>query len=103
VFNQIKAPEFLDQVQANGAYLATKLSEQVAASPLIKQVRGRGLMWGLVSEPPAGDIVTEARNHGLIILVAGPNVVRLLPPLTITQAEIDLLVERLLKTLEAVG
>jgi acetylornithine/N-succinyldiaminopimelate aminotransferase len=103
VFNQIRAPEFLDQVQANGGYLKAQLDGQVAASPLIKQVRGRGLMWGLVSEPPAGDIVAEARNHGLIILVAGPNVVRLLPPLTITQAEIDLLVERLLKTLEAVG
>ena len=60
-------------------------------------------MWGLISVPPAGDIVAEARNHGLIILVAGPNVVRLLPPLTMTRAEIDILVERLMKTLEAIG
>ena len=103
VLNHINTPEFLSQVNANSHYLATKLNNEVLPSPLIKQVRGKGLMWGLISEPPAGDIVTEARNHGLIILVAGPNVVRLLPPLTMAQAEVDMLVERLLKTLEAVG
>jgi len=103
VFNHVSAPTFLNQVAAKGEYLAQKLRKKVAASPLIKEVRGKGLMWGLVSGPPAGDIVAEARNHSLIILVAGPNVVRLLPPLTITREEIDMLVERLLKTLEAVG
>lgn len=103
VLNHINTPQFLADTRARGQHLADRLGEKVARSPLIKEVRGKGLMWGLVSGPPAGDIVTEARNHGLIILVAGPNVVRLLPPLTITHAEIDTLVERLLKTLEAVG
>jgi acetylornithine aminotransferase len=60
-------------------------------------------MWGLVSEIPAAEIVTEARNHGLIILVAGEKVVRLLPPLTVSQTELDLLAERLRETLAAVG
>ncbi len=103
VFKHVNTPEFLNDVKTKSDYLAAKLQKEVAASPLIEQVRGKGLMWGLVSVPPAADIVTEARNHGLIILVAGPNVVRLLPPLTMTQAEIDMLVERLLKTLEAMG
>ena len=103
VFNHIKQADFLNQVQANGDYLAAQLAEQVGPSPLISEIRGKGLMWGLVSVPPAGDIVAEARNHGLIILVAGPNVVRLLPPLTISRAEIDLLVERLVTTLETIG
>lgn len=103
VLNHINTPQFLADIRARGQHLADRLGKKVARSPLIKEVRGKGLMWGLVSEPPAGDIVTEARNHGLIILVAGPNVVRLLPPLIITHAEIDMLVERLLKTLEAVG
>ena len=53
--------------------------------------------------PPAAEIVAEARNHGLIILVAGPNVVRLLPPLTMTKAEIDILSDKLVKTLDSVG
>jgi acetylornithine aminotransferase len=103
VFNHINRPEFLAQVQANSDYLHHKLSQAVASSPLISEVRGKGLMWGLVSVPPAGDIVAEARQHGLIILIAGPNVVRLLPPLIIQQDEIDILVERLLKTLETIG
>jgi acetylornithine/N-succinyldiaminopimelate aminotransferase len=103
VFKQINTSEFLTEVKAKSEYLATKLHAEVATSPLIEGVRGKGFIWGLVSVPPAGEIVAEARNHGLIILVAGPNVVRLLPPLTMTQPEIDVLVERLVKTLEAIG
>jgi predicted acetylornithine/succinylornithine family transaminase len=102
-FNHIRSPEFLGRVGARSSYLAGKLRDEVAASPLIAQVRGKGLMWGLVSIPPAGEIVAQARSHGLIILVAGQNVVRLLPPLTISEAEIDILVERLQVTLEAIG
>jgi acetylornithine/N-succinyldiaminopimelate aminotransferase len=103
VFNQIKQPQFLAEVQAKGDYLAAKLTEIMAHSSLISSIRGKGLMWGLISAMPAGDIVAEARHHGLIILVAGEKIVRLLPPLTISQAEIDVLAERLWTTLEAVG
>jgi acetylornithine/succinyldiaminopimelate/putrescine aminotransferase len=103
VFDHIRAPEFLAQVQATGQHLAARLEELAAASPLITAVRGKGLMWGLLSVPPAADIVAEARNHGLIILVAGPNVVRLLPPLIISREEADLLVGRLAQTLAAMG
>ena len=103
VFNQVSAPEFLTQIQNTSQYLAQKLGDEVAPSPLITTMRGKGLMWGLVSLPPAAEIVNEARNHGLIILVAGPNVVRLLPPLVINRDEVDELVSRLLKTLAALG
>ena len=103
VFRHINTPVFLQQVKSHSDYMATQLNNRVVASPLIEQVRGKGLMWGLVSVPPAADIMVEARKFGLIVLVAGPNVVRLLPPLTISQDEIDELVDRLVKTLEAVG
>jgi predicted acetylornithine/succinylornithine family transaminase len=103
VFNQINQPHFLAEVKAKGDYLGEKLAEIVAQSPLLAGRRGQGLMWGLLSEIPAAEIVAEARNYGLIILVAGEKVVRLLPPLTITPAELDILVERLSKTLAAVG
>lgn len=103
MFSQINQPQFLADVQVKGDYLAAKLREIVAQSPLLTGLRGKGLMWGLLSTIPAGEIVAEARNHGLIILVAGEKVIRLLPPLTITQAELDLLAERLLVTLESVG
>ncbi|MBE7552004.1 MAG: aspartate aminotransferase family protein [Anaerolineales bacterium] len=103
VFNQINQPHFLAEVKAKGDYLGEKLATVVAQSPLLAGRRGRGLMWGLLSEIPAAEIVAEARNHGLIILVAGERVVRLLPPLTITRAELDMLIERLSKTVTAVG
>jgi acetylornithine/N-succinyldiaminopimelate aminotransferase len=103
VLDHINQPQFLAEIRAKGGYLETKLNAIVAQSPLISSIRGQGLMWGLISTIPAGEIVAEARNHGLIILVAGEKVVRLLPPLTVTQAELDMLAERLLNTLEAVG
>jgi predicted acetylornithine/succinylornithine family transaminase len=103
VFSQINQPQFLAEVKAKGEYLAEKLREVVAESPLLTGMRGQGLMWGLLSAIPAAEIVAEARNHGLIILVAGEKVIRLLPPLTITQAELDMLAERLRETLAAVG
>ena len=103
VFNHIKRPEFLAEVRTKSAYLADRLDEMTQKSALLTGLRGKGLMWGLLSAIPAAEIVTEARNHGLIILVAGEKVVRLLPPLTITQAELDMLAERLWATLEAVG
>jgi predicted acetylornithine/succinylornithine family transaminase len=103
VLKQVGTAEFLGQVRDNGHYLVTQLAERLGKSPLVTEIRGKGLMWGLVTVPPAADIVAEARKHGLIILVAGPNVVRLLPPLVISRPEIDLLVERLIETFEAIG
>jgi acetylornithine/N-succinyldiaminopimelate aminotransferase len=103
VFQEISRPDFLIRIQAVGDYLENRLREELAASSLITKVRGKGLMWGLVSVPPALDVVDAARSHGLIILIAGPNVVRLLPPLTISQAEVDELVSRLLKALDGLG
>lgn len=103
VFNHINRPEFLAGVQEKSQYLARRLQEQIAPSPHISQIRGRGLMWGLVSVPPAPEIVQVAYEQGLLILVAGPHVVRLLPPLTITRQEIDRLVERLAQTLESIA
>ena len=103
VFNHIRQPQFLADLQAKAVYLATKLNDIAVKSPLITGVRGKGLMWGLLSTIPAAEIMVEARRHGLIILVAGDKVVRLLPPLIITREEIDILAERLWTTLESVG
>jgi acetylornithine/N-succinyldiaminopimelate aminotransferase len=103
VLNQISQPQFLADIQTKSDYLAGRLNEVAAQSNLMVGVRGKGLMWGLLSNIPAAEIVAEARQHGLIILIAGEKVVRLLPPLVITQAEIDILVERLQQTLTTVG
>ena len=68
-------------------------------SPLIKDVRGKGLMIGIeVTESPS-EIQKKALEKGLLVLTAGKNVIRLLPPLIITKADIEKGVEILEKTI----
>ncbi len=95
VFGELRRAEFLMDVRRRSDYLARKLHRLAEKSPLIESVRGRGMMWGLVSTVPAANVVSAARNHNLLILSAGANVIRLLPPLVISESEIDLLVEKL--------
>ncbi|HEY5091024.1 MAG TPA: aminotransferase class III-fold pyridoxal phosphate-dependent enzyme, partial [Polyangia bacterium] len=61
--------------------------------PKTRGARGRGLLQGLVIEGDPGDIVTRARARGLLVSVAGGNVVRLVPPLIVSKAEIDEAIE----------
>ncbi len=103
VLNYINCPEFLAEVQHKGDYLAAKLNDLATKSSLIDRVRGKGLMWGLVCHIPAAEIMAAAPRHGLLVLVAGEKVVRLLPPLIISYEEIDILAERLLAVLEELG
>ena len=77
--------ELLDSVIARGAELAAGLR----ALPGVVDVRGRGLLLGAVTIAPAADIVAAARAEGLLVLTAGDDVVRLVPPLTVTSDEIE--------------
>jgi acetylornithine/N-succinyldiaminopimelate aminotransferase len=77
--------ELLAGVRTNGAALAAGLAQL----PGVSAVRGRGLLLGAVVETPAPDVVAACREQGLIVLTAGENVVRLAPPLTIGETEVD--------------
>jgi len=80
------APGFLDHVNKVAGYLNQQLGALVAAHPAIFEgVRGQGLMLGLKMKIPNGDFITAARQAGLVVLPAGDNVVRLLPPLTLSE------------------
>jgi acetylornithine/N-succinyldiaminopimelate aminotransferase len=82
------APGFLDQVNRNANYLNQQLGALVAGHPTIfEAVRGQGLMLGLKMKVPSGDFIAAARDAGLVVLPAGDNVVRLLPPLTLSEEE----------------
>ncbi len=79
---------FLDRVNQSGNYLRQQLAGLVAAHPdVFEEVRGAGLMLGLKLTPPAGDFVNAARAQGLLTVGAGENVVRILPPLNVSEAE----------------
>jgi len=82
------APGFLDHVNRNANYLNQQLGGLVAAHPAIfESVRGQGMMLGLKMKVPNGDFIAAARDTGIVVLPAGDNVVRLLPPLTLSEEE----------------
>ena len=79
----------LDNVRERSAYLMEKLQGFVGKYPGVKGVRGVGLMLGLLLDRPAASILAALREEGMIALSAGETVLRLVPPLTITQEECE--------------
>jgi len=89
VLRTIADPDFLAEVRAKGAWLGERLQRLAAGSPRVKAVRGRGLMWGIELSGPAAGVVTAARERRLLVLTAGPNVIRIVPPLTISLDDLE--------------
>jgi acetylornithine/N-succinyldiaminopimelate aminotransferase len=86
--DMILAPGFLDHVNKIANYLHQQLGALVAGHPaLFESVRGQGLMIGIKMKTPSADFIAAARANGLVVLPAGDNVVRLLPPLTLSEDE----------------
>jgi acetylornithine/N-succinyldiaminopimelate aminotransferase len=84
----VLAPGFLDHVNKIANYLHQQLGALVSGHPtLFESVRGQGLMIGIKMKTPSADFIAAARANGLVVLPAGDNVVRLLPPLTLSEAE----------------
>lgn len=90
--------EFLTEVKEKGAYLLEKLQDLKQLN-IVKEVRGKGLMAGVECHQPVGDYITALREQGLLVLPAGPNVIRLLPPLNVETAEIDQAIDTLTQVL----
>jgi acetylornithine/N-succinyldiaminopimelate aminotransferase len=89
-------PGFFDHVQKMSLLLKQKLAAQVDRHPkVLAEVRGEGLLIGLKAVVPSGDLVNALRDQKLLTVGAGDNVVRFLPPLIVTEAEIDEAVQRL--------
>ncbi|EBA07128.1 aspartate aminotransferase family protein [Sagittula stellata] len=105
VIDRISDPAFLDSVNASAGLLRQKLEGLVAAHPdTFEEVRGMGLMLGLKCTPKAAaaDVVKAGYAAEVITVPAADNVVRLLPPLNITEAEIAEALARLDKAATAV-
>jgi acetylornithine/N-succinyldiaminopimelate aminotransferase len=96
VLDVVLADGFLDHVTDVARYAAQKFASLKDAHPnVIEQVRGAGLMLGLKTKPLNSDFVNAAYAEHLLTVGAGDNVVRLLPPLIITKADIDEAVQKL--------
>lgn len=88
VLDTITDPAFLAEVQAKGDYFRDKI--MAFGAPSIHGVRGMGLMLGIiVDEGAQGDFAAKMIANGVLVITAGTNAVRLLPPLNISYAEID--------------
>ena len=76
-------------------YLEKKLDELVAKYDFLTERRGMGLMQGVVCEKPVGQIAAKALEAGLIVITAGSNVLRFVPPLIIEEKDVDEMISRL--------
>jgi acetylornithine/LysW-gamma-L-lysine aminotransferase len=93
----IQTDGLVEKSRTLGAYFLTKLRE--LDSSKIREVRGLGLMLGIELKEKAGPYVQKLMEKGIIVLMAGATVIRLLPPLVISKEEIDTVVQALKDTL----
>ena len=89
VVRTIAEPEFLAAVRAKGDWFGARLQRIAARSARVREARGRGLMWALELNEVAAPIVAAARERHLLVLTAGPTVLRIVPPLTVTRDELE--------------
>jgi acetylornithine/N-succinyldiaminopimelate aminotransferase len=102
VLERVSTPEFLSEVQRKGQQLAARLASLAHSCPLVHEIRGKGLMWGIECSVEAAPVIAAGYRHGILVCNAGANVLRLLPPLIISPAEIDELMDRLTAALQEV-
>ena len=101
VFDLFEEQHILEHVQEITSYFEEKLDGLVEKYDFFTQRRGKGLMQGLVVEGrPVGEIVAKALENGLVVISAGSDVLRFVPPLIITKEQIDEMVEKLEKTID---
>ena len=93
VLDVVLAPGFMEDVQRKSLLFKQKLAGLVDQHPKVfESVRGVGLLTGLRCVLPNGDVTAELRKENLLVVPAGDNVIRLIPPLNVSDAEIDIAV-----------
>lgn len=102
VLDLFEKEKIVDHVKEVAPYLEEKLDQLVEKHEMIRCRRGKGLMQGLefLPEQPVGQVVKAAIDQGLLILSAGNNVLRMVPPLVIEKEHIDEMVEKLERVLQ---
>jgi acetylornithine aminotransferase len=88
-FEALSQPAFLAHVEKMGAYLTGKLHAMAARVPVITQVRGRGLIVGAELSVPGGDAVKRCMERGVLLNCARDRVIRFIPPLVVTERQLD--------------
>ena len=100
VLEMMERDHITDHVKEITPYLEEKLDELVASYDFLTARRGLGLMQGVVSEKPVGQIAAKALEEGLIVITAGSDVLRFVPPLIIEKQHVDEMIGKLKKALD---
>ncbi|HOW28733.1 MAG TPA: aspartate aminotransferase family protein [Elusimicrobiota bacterium] len=85
----ILTPAYLKRIRQTGEEISRRLMEMRSRNPVITDVRGRGLMWGVQLDRPGDAVVPFCRENGLLVNCTAGNVIRLLPPFCVGKKEID--------------
>jgi acetylornithine/N-succinyldiaminopimelate aminotransferase len=100
VFDIFEKDDILGNVREVAPYLEQRLDEVAAHFDCITERRGIGLMQGLVFDHPVSAIINKAIENGLILINAGADIIRFVPPLIITKKNVDDMIDILVKSIE---
>lgn len=95
VLELFQTTDILAHVNQISEYLERQLDMLTAEVDCVEAHRGKGLMQGIILNRPANDVVMKAIDKGLLVITAGSNVLRLVPPLIITERHVDEMIEKL--------
>lgn len=99
VLKEIFQSGFLKETVKKAEYLESELAKALKESEEVKEIRGLGLMVGIECKQDVQGFLMELQGEGLLVLSAGPKVLRLLPSLTVTESEIDMAISKIEKIL----
>ncbi|HEU5339521.1 MAG TPA: aspartate aminotransferase family protein [Sulfuricaulis sp.] len=97
VIEELEKEKFADRAAKVGKRLLDRLKEKLNKTPGVKEIRGRGLMLAIELDRPCKELLQHGLESGILINVTADNVIRLLPPLILTDTEADLLADILEK------
>ena len=100
VLDLFRENHIIDNVQKTGAYLEEKLNGLAEKYDVIETRRGIGMMQGLVFTMPVGPVINKALEKGLILINAGTDIIRFVPPLVITKEDVDQMIGILTESIE---
>ncbi|WP_339060467.1 aspartate aminotransferase family protein [Tepidibacillus marianensis] len=95
----IENQQVIENVIVKGLYLIDQLEKEIGQYEGYKEIRGKGFMIGIEWNQPVAELLQIAKDQGILLLTAGPNVIRLLPPLNVTIGEIDQAIEKLKRSM----
>lgn len=99
VLKEIFQSGFLQETVKKAEYLESELAKALKDMEEVKEIRGLGMMVGIECKQDVQVFLMELQEEGLLVLSAGPKVLRLLPSLTVTESEIDMAIDKIKKVL----